>query len=143
MFRSSASLIKVPKCPELYAVRKYPHLPYIMDEEKDEVNKGESKGDELQVADDFKGKWISFRNKGKKKIKKLLKSRKHTKTVEGDSEEDDDEEYDDDDRLDSTFLDAGASTEDEHYSSGKESPKSTPGHGVTAKEVCHNEMSVF
>ena len=28
LFRYSASLIKVPKCPELYAVRKYPHLPY-------------------------------------------------------------------------------------------------------------------
>ena len=142
----------------------------------DETNKGESKGDGLQVADDKKGRWNSFRNKGKKQIKKLWKSRKRSKAVEGDSE-DDDEVYDYDDRPtmspdsatsssigrvpsitlqrpsisapsspDSTFVDAGASTEDEHYSSGRESPKDILGVTVTPsnpKEVCHNDMSVF
>ncbi|XP_065909319.1 multiple C2 and transmembrane domain-containing protein 1-like [Dysidea avara] len=127
----------------------------------DETNKGESKGDGLQVADDKKGRWNSFRNKGKKQIKKLWKSRKRSKAVEGDSE-DDDEVYDYDDRPtmspdsatsssigrvpsitlqrpsisapsspDSTFVDAGASTEDEHYSSGRESPKDILGVTVT------------
>ena len=47
---------------------------------------------------------------------------------------------------DSAFLNAGASKEDKHYSSGRESPKDTPEVIVASsipKEVCHNDMSVF
>jgi len=119
----------------------------------DEANKGESKGDVLKVHDDKKGKWNSLR-KGKKHISKLWKSRKRSKTVEDDSEEEDDDDvYDDRPQMspdsaasssigrvpsitlrrpsistpsspDSTFLDAGATTDEDerYYSSGREAP---------------------
>jgi len=131
----------------------------------------ESKADVLQVHDDKKGKWKSFR-KGKKHISKLWKSRKRSKTVEDDSSEDNDIDEDDDRRTmspdsaassnigrvpsitlqrpsispssaDSTFLDG---TEDERYSSGRETPSSVPGFVTTPNslnEVCHNDICQY
>jgi len=135
----------------------------------DEANKAESKGDVLKVHDDKKGKWNSFRKGKKHISKLWRSRKRSKAVEDDSEEDDDDVYDDDDrppmspdsaasssigrvpsitlrrpsistpSSPDSTFLDAGATTdEDERYSSGRETPNN--GQGLITTPNCPKEV---